>query len=123
MNETGQNPIENDAGHDEKRRSSRTPRAIRFSDPEWERVETAAGKREITPAEFVRNAVLAATESESVTFPPEITSQIERIYRGVYLLATLRREEIIREGRREELDRVTKAARDSQDSITGSASE
>lgn len=117
MNETGQNPIENDAGHDEKRRSSRIARTIRFSDPEWERVETAAGKREITPAEFVRNAALAATESESVTFPPEISAQIERIYRGVYLLATLRRGEIIREGRREELDRLMEAARESQDSI------
>ena len=123
MTETEKSPTGNDAGHDEKRRSSRTARTIRFSDSEWERVETAAARRGITPAEFVRNAALADTESESGTFPPEISAQIERIYRGVYLLATLRREEIIREGRREELDRVTKAARESQDSITENASE
>ena len=122
MTETEQFPTENNTGQEEKRRSVRTPRAIRFSDPEWERVETAAGKREITPAEFVRNAALAATESELGTFPPEISAQIERIYRGVYLLATLRREEIIREGRLEELDRITKSARESQVSIIGNDS-
>ena len=93
------------------------------SDPEWERVETAAGKREITPAEFVRNAALAATENESVTFPPGIVAQIERIYRGVYLLATLKRDEMLEDGRQEELDRITNAARESQDSITENASE
>ena len=103
MNETGQDPVENDAEHDEKRRSSCTPRAIRFSDPEWEQVATAASRRRITPTEFVRNAVLAIVESESGTFPPEITAQIERIYRGVYLLATLKRDEMLRDGRWEEL--------------------
>ena len=123
MTETDQKPIENDAGHDEKRRSSRTSRTIRFSDSEWERVETAAGRRKITPSEFVRNAALAATESQAGTFPPEIAAQIERIYRGVYLLATLRRDEMLCEGRREELDRITDAARESQDSIMKNASE
>lgn len=103
MNETGQDPVENDAEHDEKRRSSCTPRAIRFSDPEWKQVATAASRRRITPTEFVRNAVLAIVESESGTFPPEITAQIERIYRGVYLLATLKRDEMLRDGRWEEL--------------------
>lgn len=79
MTETEQSPTENDAGHNEKRRSARTPRAIRFSDPEWERVETAAKRRGITPAQFVRDAVLAATESQVGSFPPEITAQIESI--------------------------------------------
>ena len=123
MNETERKPTENDTGQEEgKRRSSRPARTIRFSGPEWERIEFVAGRRGITTAEFVRNAALAAAESESVTFPLEITAQIERIYRGVYLLATLKRDELIRDGRLEEFDRVTEAARESQDSITENAS-
>lgn len=123
MTENDQNPTENDAGYDEKRRSSRTPRAIRFSGSEWERVETVAGQRGIPHAGFVRNTALAASESESGKISPEITAQIERLYRGVYLLATLKRDEMLRDGRREELDRVTEGARESQDSIMKNASE
>ena len=122
MSATDRNPNKKGADPEEKRRSSRTPRAVRFSGSGWEQVETAAGRRGITTAEFVRNAALAAAGSESGTFPPGIAAQIERIYRGVYLLATLRRDELIRDGRLEELDRVTEAARESQDSITENAS-
>ncbi len=53
----------------------------------------------------------------SAQFPLEITAQIERIYRGVYLLSTLKRDEMIRDGRQEELDRIVKAASESQVSI------
>ena len=87
-------------------------------------METSRNRRRgITPAEFVRNAVLAATEGESGTFPPETTDRGERIYRGVYFLATLKRNEMIRDGRREALDRSTKAARKSRDSIAETSSE
>ena len=123
MNETGQNPTEDNVDSEEKRRSARTPRAICFSDFEWGKVETVAGRHGITPTEFVRNASLAATENESGTFPLEITAQIERIYRGVYLLATLKREEMIRDGRQEELERIRKAGRESQGSIKKNATE
>ena len=83
---------------------------IRVDEEHCKRIEIATGDHGITLTEFARNAALAATECESVTFPPEIAAQIERIYRGVYLLTTLRREEMVRKGRREELDQITKAA-------------
>ena len=41
-----------DAGKSEKR----TPRSIRFHDPEWERIETFAEERGLAAAEFVRFA-------------------------------------------------------------------
>ena len=46
------------AGKAEKR----TPRSIRFYDPEWERIEAFAERRGLAAAEFVRFAALAAIE-------------------------------------------------------------
>ena len=43
---------------------------------------------------------------------------IETTYRGVYLLATLKRDEMIGEGRRDEIDRVLKDARKSHSQLT-----
>ena len=123
MSGIDQNPTGDDTNPEEKRRSARTPRAIRFSDSEWERVETVAGRHGITPTEFIRNAALAATENESGTIPPEMTAQIERVYRGVYLLATLKRDEMNRDGRQQELERIRQDARKSQDSIMKNVTE
>ena len=36
----------------------------------------------------------------------EIAAQVERVYNGVYLLATLKRDEMLRERRQEELDKI-----------------
>ena len=121
MSRINQKPTGDDT--EEKQSQARVSRTIRFSDPEWKRVEIAARRRGATAAEFIRNAALAATESESGTFPPEITAQIERIYRGVYLLSTLKRDEMNRDGRQEEFDRIMKDARESQDFIIENASE
>ena len=55
--------------------------------------------------------------SHKEAFPPEIAVRIGRIYRGVYLLSTLKRDEMLREGQQDELDRVHKEAHKSQDSI------
>lgn len=123
MSRIDQKPTGDDIDPEEKQSQARVSRTIRFSDSEWERVEIAARRSGATAAEFIRNAALVAASSESGTFPPEITSQIDRIYRGVYLLATLRRDEIIREGRQDDLDRIMKDARESQDSIMKNASE
>ncbi len=64
----------------------------------------------MTSAELVRHAAVSlATRkfaANLATFPPEIAAQIERIYRGVYLLSTLKRDELVRDGRQEELERT-----------------
>ena len=121
MSETDRNPPETDAGPEGKRSHVRTPRTIRFSDFEWELVENAARRSGIAAAEFARSAVLAAAEEKSTAIPPGISAQIERIYRGVYLLSTLKRDEMVREGRSDEIDRTMKAARDSQVSLLDDA--
>ena len=54
---------------------------------------------------------------ETTAFPPEIAAQVERIYRRVYLLPGLKRDEMVRDGQQELLDRVHKSAHESQTAI------
>lgn len=106
---------------DEKLAESRSPRSIRFSDSEWTCIEQEAQERGMTAAELVRHAAVSFAKGKlttnSLPFPPEIAAQIERIYRGVYLLSTLKRDELVREGCQDDLDRIMKDARESQASI------
>ena len=106
---------------DEKLAESRSPRSIRFSDSEWGCIEQEAAERGMTAAELVRHAAVSIAKGKrtanSLSFPPEIAAQIERIYRGVYLLSTLKRDELVREGYQDDLDRIMKDARESQASI------
>ena len=99
----------------------RSPRSIRFSDSEWAGIENEARARGMAAAELVRHAAVSFAEGKLMptteAFPGEITAQIERIYRGVYLLSTLKRDEMIRDGHRETLDRIHKSARESQAAI------
>ena len=104
----------------------RTPRSIRFSHSEWVGIETDAKKRGMTAAELVRHAAVSFTAGKLMpnieALATEIAAQVERIYRGVYLLATLQRDELIREGRQEELERIVEGAKESQASIHKEAS-
>ena len=108
-----------------KQTEPRTPRSIRFSNDEWTRIEKAANARGMTAAELVRHAAVSLAsdklDSSIPLIPPEVAAQIERIYRGVYLLSTLKRDELIREGRQYECQRIAKDARESQFSIKKAA--
>ena len=92
-----------------------------ISDSEWAGIEKEAKARGMTAAELVRYAAVGLSAGKldraSAQFPPEIAAQIERIYRGVYLLSTLRRDGLVRDGQQEELDRIVNAACESQASI------
>ena len=111
------------SGHESapKQPEPRAPRSIRFSDSEWAGIEKEAKARGMTAAELVRHAAVGLSAGKlapaSAQFPPEIAAQIERIYRGVYLLSTLKRDGLVREGRQNELDSIAKAASESQRSI------
>ena len=109
-----------------KQTEPRAPRSIRFSDDEWTEIEQAAHARGRTAAELVRHAAVSLASGKlnpnSPPIPPEFTAQIERIYRGVYLLSTLKRDAMIREGRQDECERIGQDARDSQVSIRHAAS-
>ena len=118
MTENDPIAMEADGNPEENRNETRTPRGIRFSDSEWERVKRAAAKQDIPAAEFVRNAALGLTEGkidgDSVALTPGHVALIERTYRCAYILSTLKRDEMIREGRGREVDDIVKSARETQ---------
>ena len=103
----------------------RTPRSVRFAESEWADIEKEAKARRMVPAEFVRHAAVSLATGNlaptSEPFPANIAGQIERIFRGVYLLATLRRDEMIRGGQQEELERIANAAREAQAAVRDEA--
>ena len=47
----------------------------------------------------------------------EHAGQIKHIFRGVYVLLTLKRDEMVREGQQDEFENIHKAAHKAQDSI------
>ena len=110
-----------EAGKPEKR----TPRSVRFHDPEWERIEAFAEKRGMAAAEFVRFAALdaikggAAADEEGDRLAP----LIERTFRYTYMMATKMRDEMCISGRGEEVEALIGAARGLQDELLGGASE
>ena len=101
---------------DEKRGNRRRPHSIRFSDSEWSLIERAAGRHAIPVGELVRSSAVAAAEDRLGEPPPVTLSKghaalIEEIYRLVYIMATLDREQLLDDKRGEELDDLVAAAR------------
>ena len=117
MNKVFRDAQQSDAGKADKR----TPRSIRFNDPEWARIEAFAEKRGLAAAEFVRYAALAAIgEGASGGGEPEcLTPLIERTFRYVYMMATKMRDEMLESGQGDELEALIDAARALQDELLG----
>ena len=111
----------------DKNSDKRKPRSIRFSETEWRLVEQAADDIGVLPATFARNAALSvAAERKTMasgTLSPGIVELIKRTYLSTYVVSTLKRDEMVHEGRREELDRTIQAARKTQAFILGDDSE
>ena len=103
----------------------RTPRSIRFYEPEWERIEGFAEKRGVAAAEFVRFAALDAIEGGASADEDgdRLAPLIERTFRYSYMMATKMRDEMCGAGRGEELEALVQAARGLQDELLGGASE
>lgn len=100
---------------------ARKTRGIRFSQSEWEEVKAAAERHGVAAAEFVRTACLDAArvddDAETEANPADMAPLIERTFRYVYMLATLRRDELIRDGRGDEVEKLIAAARELQDGL------
>lgn len=99
----------------------RSKRSVRFSDYEWEQVQKAAAERAITPSEYVRNAALnavdGATSADIAALSPALVEIIKLTHRSAYILSTLKRDEMIRDGRAREMDEMVRAARNAQADI------
>ena len=114
MTEDGSIEHETSGSGDPGQGGARTTRGIRFSDPEWEEVKKAAEKHDVPAGKLVRDTVLdlasGRTGAASGVLPPGHAALLEGVYRGVYILSTLKREEMLRQGRGQELDEVVQAA-------------
>ncbi len=82
--------------------AARKNRGIRFSNAEWRQIEQLALEPSVTASELVRQTMVslinrrlpAWCDGAAPTLPPGIQTQIEQIYRGVYMLATLKRDKL-----------------------------
>lgn len=111
---TGSEPDSEPA--EDKRRN----RTIRFSDAEWEEVRRAALVRETPPAEFVRETVLKIVRDPgSVAVGQSLAPLVERIFRYTWFVATERRDAMLREGRKDEIDALVAEARALHDRLRG----
>ena len=121
MNDTTSDAPESGPDPEEKGGESRRARSIRFSDSEWEAVEKAAAERGMNAAEIARHATLGVASGrygdERGALAPQYAELIERIFRSTHTLVTLKRDELIRSGRREELDELVRSTRMLQESV------
>lgn len=94
---------------------ARRPHSIRFSDSEWQRIEDAALRHGISAGEIVRAGALAAAEQRldaplPATLSPGHLALIEESFRMIFVMATLRREELRAAGRADQVVDIVSAA-------------
>lgn len=93
----------------------RTPRAIRFSESEWARIKKTANQRGQSFGGFVRHAALFCASEQSGTdsaaISPGIEELIKQTFRYAFVLATIKRDEIITEGHQNTIDDMIARAR------------
>ena len=112
---------ENEAGRAQP--VKRGPHTIRFSAPEWDRIEEFSGARGLSPAAFVRYAALAAIEAPQDTLPGRLAPLIERTFRYVYVLATSKRMKMKNLGQDKQLDLLIGMSRMAQAELLNRESE
>ena len=99
----------------------RRTRGLRFSDSEWEEIRAAAEGDGLTVSEFVRDRLLAIARGnavdDSAATVASLAPLMERTFRYTWFLATSKRDEMIQEGRHEEIDSLVKEARELQDRL------
>ena len=101
---------------------ARTSRTIRFSDREWEQVSHAAARHDMnSAAEFVRNAAMTMAKDDSLltlgSLSPVLVQMIEHTFRGVLFLSSLKRDELISEGRQDEVESMVREGREAQSKL------
>ena len=118
MIETDQDRAETSSSSGENRHGKRTPKTIRFSESEWKRIKTAATERGISIGGFVRDAALARTEGPSGQELTQALAGIEELikhtFRYAFILTSIKRDELILDGRTSVVDDAVDRARTAQ---------
>ena len=103
------------------RSGARRTRGLRFSDSEWEEIRAAAEGDGLTVSEFVRERLLSIARGNAAAGSAKslasLAPLIERTFRYTWFLATRKRDEMIHEGRHEEIDSLVKEARELQERL------
>ena len=125
MSEVERNSASGDGNAADRADDLRRTRSIRFSDSEWEEVKRAARGHDMPAAEFVRRTMLGLARGPegagAAPVPLPLAPLIERTFRYAWFLATEKRDEMLREGRSEEVDRLVAEARAFQETLGRSA--
>ena len=113
------------AAIDKHATDARTPRAIRFSESEWQQVRIAAAKRGIAFGSFVREAAMthAAGQSVDASAPlsPGVEELIKQTFRYAFFLASIKREEFLQQGRGPEIDQAVERAQAAEAELLSTA--
>ena len=95
--------------------SARKSHSIRFSDAEWLAIQERAEESDMMPGEYVRHAALSlgarAPAAIPAELPPGLVRLIENTFRAAYFVSTVKHNELLREGRRDEIDATIKQGR------------
>ena len=114
MIEDNPNRSEAASSFDQNTTDKRTPRSIRFSESEWKRIKTAATARGISIGGFVRDAALHRvaehSDKRSAPFSPGIEDLIKQTFRYTFVLASIKRDEFLDDGRGQEIDNAVERA-------------
>ena len=94
---------------------ARKSHSIRFSDAEWETIQARAEEQDMMPGEYVRHAALSlgagVAGATTAELPAGLVRLIETTYRAAYFVSTVKHNEMLRDGRGEEVDSVIKQGR------------
>ena len=105
---------ENRNAHDGSEGAVRKPRAIRFSDSEWDEVKKAAEDRGVPAAEYVRETILDTARNPIavglLAIPADLVPLIERTFRYTYMLATKMRDDLTHDGQDDKLEYLIEEA-------------
>ncbi len=103
------------------------PHSVRFSSDEWRAVSEAAERLDMMPGAFVREAATRAAaeglDLEGGRLTPELIGLFKTTFRGVHVLAYLKRQELLELDRLEDFERAAAHARSLQDETFGPAGE
>ena len=103
----------------------RKRKGIHSSDSGWEEVTAAPSLLGLPVAEIGRTRILQIARGHAATdrppIPTDMAPPIEWGFRYVYMLETLRRDELTRDGRADHKDRPVEAVRELQDGLLHSA--
>ena len=95
--------------------AARKSRSIRFSDTEWETIQVRAEESDMMPGEYVRHAALSlgagAPAAITTELPPGLVKLIEHTFRAAYFVSTIKYDELLRDGRGDEVSATIKQGR------------